>query len=136
MIEMKEAPVYRSMKKTGQKIITHDDRLILRAQKADIKLNAKWKASVNKVYKNGMLFIIGYMTDNLEDGKKKPKRISIEEFKNLSTKKQERCGPIIPRYKNLGDRVIAYFQDSYMDLRLLNLFDNLGSRYRTAIKNY
>ena len=57
---MKEERAFEVLEVTGEALITHDDRLLIRAQKSDIRLEADWRSQVAVTQENGRPVIVDY----------------------------------------------------------------------------
>lgn len=126
---MKESGAFQVMSSTNTAIIEHDDRLLLRAQKSDIGLELEWRDTVEICFSDGQPIIIDYWTSDDE-----PKRASIEEWQAMTWQARQEYRPQYERGLTLADKVAVSFKCNQMDLRICNLFEDAGSRYRAALE--
>ena len=104
-------------KASGAVIVTHDDRLVMRGQKHEIGLSAEWWKEVPKTGE-----VTGYW--NKDTGAHRSRDEGpAEGFK-----------PTISRKAKLLDDVWIMADKSFMDIRLLNLWGDFGSRYRKGLE--
>lgn len=129
---MKEERAFEVLEVTGEALITHDDRLLIRAQKSDIKLEADWRNQVEVTHENGRPVIVDYWRTG-KDGT--PERVSVEEYTALTWQEQESFRPQVLRGLVLADGVSVSFKNNQVDLRICNLFDDWRSRYRLALEH-
>ena len=128
---MKETEAFRVMDMAEEGIITHDDRLLIRAQKSEIKLEATWRENVDITYADGKPVILDYWRTGSTG---ESERASIEQYAVMDWREKETYKPQILRGLVLAEGVSVAFQNNQMDLRICNLFDDWRSRYRMALE--
>lgn len=128
---MKESKAFQVMDMAGAELITHDDRLLLRAQKSEIRLEADWKDQVDISYSDGKPIIVDYWRTGA-DGT--PERASIEEYRGMDWRTQNSYRPQYLRGLRLAEGVTVSFKNNQMDLIICNLMDDWRSRYRMALE--
>lgn len=98
-------------------IVTHDDKLILRGQKCDVGIDPEWWRRVPSTGE-----ILGYFNPETEESigpdEKPPKG-----FKAI----QKRALP-------LDNDIMLSAEQSFFDIRMLNLWGDLRSRYRKGLE--
>lgn len=128
---MKELGAFRVAELTGEPAITHDDKLLLRGQKHLVGLDVDWKHRVQIRHQNGEPIVVSYHR-TLETGEHE--RLTVEQWETLPTLTERiRYSPQYLRGLDLGDGASVTMESNQFDLRLTNLFDNFGSRYRSAL---
>ena len=129
---MKEARAYKVMELAGENSIAHDDKLMLRAVKSEIGLTADYRNFVEiKKRGAGESVIVNYIRSGKTPGA--VLSITAEQFDKLSAIEKMECRPQYLRGLDLSGGVSLEIKNNQVDLRLYNLFDNLGSRYRSAL---
>lgn len=128
---MKESKAFKVMDMAGASLITHDDRLMLRAQKSDIKLEADWKDQVDISYADGRPAIVDYWRTG-QDGE--PERASIEDYEAMDWREKTTWAPQYLRGLKLADGVSVSFKNNQVDLIICNLMNDWRSRYRMALE--
>lgn len=128
---MKESKAFRVMDMAQTELITHDDRLLIRAQKSDIKLEADWRDCVDITYRDGQKVVVSYCRTGA-DGK--PEGISVEKYESLSMTEAYGFWPQYLRGLELAEGVSVSFKNNQVDLRICNLMDDWRSRYRMALE--
>lgn len=155
--DMKEGNAYSIMALTPEhgNLITHDDRLLVRAQKVDhyrgsipvgIGLTADWKYKdrVEVVHgEGGEPVIVNYCRSYYEGRERMTKTLTVEEYERrwseVDSEDMEAMNELqsyAPQYLRgvkLADDVYMRFQDNRMDLRICSLMNDLQSRYRIAL---
>lgn len=154
---MKEDSAYSIMALTPEhgNLITHDDRLLVRAQKVDhyrgsipvgIGLKADWKYNdrVEVVHgEDGEPVIVNYCRSYHEGDEVKTKTLTVDEYERRwgevesgdreALYELQSYAPQYLRGVKLADDVYMRFQDNRMDLRICSLMNDLQSRYRIAL---
>lgn len=125
---MKENRAFEVMNLSEESTITHDDKLILRAVKSDIGLTADYRHFVNIKKKSGEPVIVNYILPG-----ETVTSISVENYERLDPLEQAGYRPQYLRGLELADGISLEMKNNQFDIRLYDLFDNLGSRYRTAL---
>jgi hypothetical protein len=128
---MKETEAFRVMDMSNQPIVTHDDRLLVRAQKSEIRLEAEWREQVEVTYADGRPVILDYWRTGSTG---EPERASKEQYEAMEWQEQNTYRPQMLRGLVLAEGVSVSFQNNQMDLRICNLFDDWRSRYRMALE--
>jgi hypothetical protein len=127
-IKPKEGVAFKVLEMTGGGTIAHDDRLLLRAQKSDIGLDKDWRHTVDVRHRDGEIEIVNYF-DRLEG-----KCVSLDFISKLETVDHARYRPQCLRGLDLGYGASVDLLNNQMDVYLLDLFNNPGSRYRSALE--
>lgn len=127
---MKEKTAFDFMLNNGIKIMTHDDRLLVRAQKSEIGIAENYRENAPFKTINGLREIAGYILFD----------INGEIIKNLPPSEAEQAEILgyIPHYKRGGkiaEGVTYELFFNQLDIRLCNLYDNAQTRYRNALEN-
>lgn len=130
---MKEKNIFRLAEITETAVITHDDKLLLRAQKSDIGLTDNWRDNVNIRYENGESVIVNYILPDNEGGIEKV--ITPAEYEQLPDliKAEYKAQPL--RGLDIAEGITATFRDNRFDLILADLFNDADSRYKKALEN-
>lgn len=126
--EPKESGAFRVAAMVGESVITHDDRLLLRAQKSEIGISKAWKETVDVRHKDGEIQIVNYF--DREAGR----CVSCEYVDGLSKPDPKRYRPQCLRGLDLGYGASVDLLNNQVDVYLLDLFSNSGSRYRSALE--
>jgi hypothetical protein len=114
-------------------VICHDDKITFRGQKNgkdSIGLDPDWKAIMPR---NGDVcgyFQVHYDEKTLE---KTTDFIGLKEYEKLDDDAKRYWFPQIARITKLPDDVIIHAEKAYVDIRMLNLWDNFNTRYRSAL---
>jgi len=129
---VKERIAFDVMAKSGDGSIAHDDRLLLRGQKHKVGLHVDYRNATNiKHTGTGEPEIVSYHRTN-EQGEHE--RVSVSTWELLDTWDKVKFRPQYLRGIELGRGAALVLRDNQFDLRLDNLFDDLGSRYRSALE--
>lgn len=116
-------PALGVMELDGKPVITHDDRLLLRAQKSELGLWDNWKAGTQIAWKNGEPVIVSW--HHVDDVSKTCSSPPPGE-EELWRPQYERTVPLE------GVRVSLKYNQ--VDVELLDLQNDLRSRYRKALE--
>jgi len=127
-IKPKEAGAFAVLAMSGGGTIAHDDRLLVRAQKSNIGLEKGWRETVDVRHKGGEITIVNYY--DREEGR----CVSCEYIDSLERVDYGRYRPQCLRGLDLGYGASVDLMNNQMDLYLLDLFNNSGSRYRSALE--
>lgn len=128
---MKESKAFKVMDMAGECLITHDDRLLIRAQKSDIGLEADWKSQVDITYQDGRKVVVSYLRSDDDGGLES---ISVEKYESLSMTEAYGFRPQYLRGLELAEGVTVSLKNNQVDLRICNLMDDWRSRYRMALE--
>jgi len=128
---MKESKAFKVMDMAQTELITHDDRLLIRAQKSDIKLEANWRDCVDITYRDGRKVVVSYCRTGAGG---EPERISVEKYEGLSMTEAYGFRPQYLRGLELAEGVTVSLKNNQVDLRICNLMDDWRSRYRMALE--
>lgn len=129
---MKEARAFRVAELMGDRIIAHDDRLLLRAQKSDIGLTKEWRQEVDIRHRDGEVEIVSYVLPS-EDGEI-ARVVKPETFDTLTDEEKGKYKPQLLRGLDLAEGVTVTFRDNRMDLIMADLFEDAASRYRKGLE--
>jgi len=135
---MKESGAFTVAAMTGEPAITHDDKLLLRGQKTEqngssgVGLSVDWWRLVDIRYKNGQPVIVRY---GRKDQNGDVKSISVDEWQALNLNERALYRPWYLKGLDLGGGAVVTMQNNQFDLRLTNLFEDFGSRYRSALES-
>lgn len=128
---MKENAGFQVMELSGESSIVHDDKFLLRAVKSTLGLAVDYRQYVDIKHRGtGERVIVNYILPGDE-----VKSITVEQYGELTEIERREYRPQFLRGLELGDGVSLEIKNNQVDMRLYNLFDNLGSRYRTALDN-
>lgn len=126
---MKENKAFQVMNLSGESTIAHDDKLLIRSVKSELGLTAEYRHFVNiKKRGTGEAVIVNYILPG-----ETVTSISVEQYEQLEPIEQACYVPQYLRGLELADGVSLEIKNNQVDIRLYNLFDNLGSRYKTAL---
>ena len=113
-------------------IVCHDDSLIFRGQKHEIDLDADWYKVMPKDGK-----ITGYRKERepleMRNGWAVCDWIKPEEYENMGMLERMQWRPVSGRQALLENGVTMHAKDSYIDVRMNNLWENFGTRYRATL---
>lgn len=154
---MKEDTAYSVMGMTPEqgRMILHDDKLLIRAQKVEyrrgdtpvgIGLSEDWKyrERVEPVLDHGRMVIVNYLKNYYEGGERRIKTMSVDEYEERmaavepETEEQWELMTYSPqplRGVQLADDIYIRFQDNRIDMRICSLMRDLESRYRIALES-
>jgi hypothetical protein len=124
----KEGAAFRVLDMMGGGTIAHDDRLLLRAQKSDIGLEESWRETVDVRHRGGEIEIVNYF--DRETGS----CVSREYVESMEAPDYARYRPQCLRGLDLGYGASVDLLNNQVDVYLLDLFNNPGSRYRSALE--
>lgn len=127
---MKERTAIEFMRSQGMNIMTHDDRLLIRAQKSDIGISENYREVTPYKTTNGMREIAGYILFN-ENGEITSRLPETEAG-------QAKILGYIPHFTRGGkiaEGVTYEMKCNQLDIRLCNLYQNSQTRYRNALDN-
>lgn len=116
-------PVAGVMELDGQPLITHDDRLLLRAQKSELGLFDNWRDGTRIARRAGARVIVSW--HHLEDVKRSCSEPPAGE-EHLWRPQYERTVPL--------EGVRVSLKCNQVDVELLDLQNDLRSRYRKALE--
>lgn len=128
---MKESKAFKVMDMAQTELITHDDRLLIRAQKSDIKLEADWRDCVDITYQDGRKVVVSYCRTGAGG---ELESISAEKYESLDMVQAYGFYPQYLRGLDLAEGVSVSFKNNQVDLRICNLMDDWRSRYRMALE--
>ena len=140
---MKEKGAILVMERTGEKFITHDDKLVFFAEKTISKnqseqqkernrlLCDEWFRCMSNKYVDGLPVITGYYREG-KDGKK---YISNNEFSRLLEIEKRFFKPIYAKELWIEKNKLAKLESKGNELYLIlyNLYESLASRYKMAL---
>ena len=122
------------MEITGDDVITHDDRLLVRAQKHEIGLESDWRDAAPEVYKDGHPVVLGYWRwKNEIQGEME--FINVGDYAMLTTTEKGKWRRMFERGCELADGISVNIKNNQVDLRICNLFEDWRSRYRIALES-
>lgn len=116
------------MELAEKSVVLHDDRLLVRAQKSDIGMNAGWKyeQSVNVIYNDtGEPVILRWYNNKLQESRENVDDIPQSELIDWK--------PVYLRGIELAKGIRVRLQDNRLDLYIDNLQEDLKSRYKIAL---
>lgn len=127
-IEYKEADAYKVLELVGGGTIAHDDKLLLRAVKSDLGIDKAWRDTVDVRHKDGEIELLNWYdrTDGMY--------LSRARFDKIVNPDMKRYRPQCLRGLDLGYGASVDILYNQVDLYLLNLYDNAGSRYSSALE--
>lgn len=114
-------------------IFCHDDKLVFRGQKHEVKLDDDWKAVMprtGEVYRYGQVIEPPEYDDK---GRRMSKYISIEKYRTLPDSEKKQWYECKARTVTLPDDVIVHAEGAYIDIRMCNLWENMRTRYRASL---
>lgn len=127
---VKEGPAFNVMNLVNDAVITHDDRLLIRAQKHEIGLTENWRSNTGIKLENGQGVIVNYgRTVNGEF-----QGISIGEYETLPLWEKTSYRPQFERGLEISEGITLSLKNNQFDLRICSLFDDWRSRYRIALE--
>ena len=114
-------------------IFCHDDRLVFRGQKHEIGLDADWKKAIPR---NGDIY--GYHqakfpTEYDKKGNKVFLHISVSEYEAMDVANQMQWQETRSRTCTLENGIVLHGEGSFLDIRMLDLWENFNSRYRSSL---
>ncbi len=127
---MKERTAIDFMRSQGMNIMTHDDRLLIRAQKSDIGISENYREVTPYKTIDGRREIAGYIlfNENNEITSRLPE---------TEAEQAEILGyiPHFTRGGKIAEGVTYEMKCNQLDIRLCNLYQNAQTRYRNALDN-
>lgn len=128
---MKESKAFQVAEMAEQTIITHDDKLLIRAQKHKIKLETDWRNETDITYSDGKVVRVNYMRTGIDGA---PESISVERYDALTIHEQQswRLQPL--RGIQLADGVSLSIKNNQVDLLICTLMEDWRSRYRMVLE--
>jgi hypothetical protein len=114
-------------------IFCHDDKLTFRGQKHEIGLDEDWKQVAPKT---GEVYRYGQRRVPMEydsKGREVWDYITIAEYEALPESDRQSWYGCRARAITLPDDVIIHAEGSFVDIRMLNLWENFGTRYRSSL---
>lgn len=131
---MKEQTAFEFMRSQGMNIMTHDDRLLIRAQKSDIGISENYREYAPIKTINGRGEVAGYILFN-EKGEITDR---LNAGLNAEETEQALIRGYIPHFKRgrkIAEGVTYEMFCNQLDIRLCNLYENAQTRYRNALEN-
>lgn len=128
---MKEQAAYKVLEHTGEPLVTHDDRLLIRAQKHEIKLEQGWRYRTEIKHSEGEPVIVNMVTTDKEG---EVKSISTAQYEELEEEEKAYYRPQFLRGLRLAEGVTVVLLNNQLDLRISSLMQDWRSRYRMALE--
>lgn len=128
---MKESLAFSVLESTDAPTITHDDKLLLRGQKSAVGLRVDWRDCTNIKHENGEPIVVNYVLPGVGD--KLADVLDPARWSELEPMRRAMYRPQFLRGLELGSGASVLLKNNQFDLRLTSLFDDMGSRYRSAL---
>jgi hypothetical protein len=115
------------------KVFLHDDSLVFTGQKHKIGLDPDWKGILQA---NGKPYQYGkniYPIELGKDGKPKREYISVKKYESLGIAERPKWIASVSRNKILEKGVTIYAQGSFIQVRVNDLWNQFGTRYREGL---
>ena len=114
-------------------VFCHDDKLTFRGQKHEVGLDDDWKQVTPKT---GEVYRYGQRRSPIEydsKGREAWDYISVPDFVALPAQEKQAWYACRSRSITLPDDVVVHAEGSFIDIRMLNLWENFATRYRTSL---
>ena len=139
---MKESVALAIMEAMGEKVIVHDDKMLLRAQKTRVQPGRGrpggvgleddwWRAVPVAIDSEGQEEFVGYWNKSTGEHQGTGWEATDEGRRRLES--EPGWKDMRRRRLKLGDRVFLTMESNQVDLYIGNLYENMGSRYREAL---
>lgn len=114
-------------------VFCHDDKLTFRGQKHDVGLDAEWKAVAPRTGQ-----VTGYGRERVpveygSDGKRKCDFITVKEYETMPDKEKRDWFECRARAVKLPNDIVLHAEGSFIDIRMLNLWECFQTRYRASL---
>jgi len=135
----KESAAVKVMKDAGWSVMNHDDKICYRAQKTGtggavgIALADGWWRKVQQKMVDGKPVITGYWNQATGDHKGAAWGDTLEGLECLRSEKGWKETTAREYTKGLPKGVSVTFENNQVDMRIVNLYDDLESRYKSAL---
>ena len=139
---MKEAIAVAIMEAMGDKMIVHDDKMLLRARKTRVQPgrgrpggvgleDGWWRVVPVAIDREGQREFTGYWNKNTGESHGVGWGKTDEGARRLE--QEQGWKPTYRRRLKIGEGVYATMEGNQVDLFIGNLYENMGSRYREAL---
>jgi hypothetical protein len=114
-------------------VFCHDDKLVFRGQKHEVGLDDDWKRvapRTGEVYRYGRDIEPPQYDDK---GRRLAEYVSIEKYRGMQAGERQGWYECKARSVTLPSDVIIHAEGSFIDIRMLNLWESFGTRYRKSL---
>ena len=135
----KEREAVEVMKEAGWSIMNHDDKICYRAQKTGtggsvgIGLTGNFWQKVEPVMRDGVPIVTGYWNKEKDERHKESWADTLEGQERLRSETGWKPTTRKEYTKGFPKGVSVTFEANQVDIRLVNLYDDLESRYRSTL---